>query len=116
MAAAADPGQPDPAVAVTVSSRSSRTPGKPELADPGQRPAVLARPLPGARPGPVPHRPAPVAPIMVLQIAAQDIGQLTDIEPRVRALIACWTATMSRPACPSWTVSWNRVRQTSSSG
>jgi len=45
----------------------------------GQRRSPLRGCFPGHGPGTIPHSPAPIAPTMLLQIASQDIGQLTDI-------------------------------------
>jgi len=55
-------------------------PGRPERVDLGQRRSPYAA-APGQSPGTIPNCPMLVALKMVLQIAARNIGQLTDIEP-----------------------------------
>ena len=74
-AAGAQPGQTDISAIMFIGS----LPGRNEL-KPGQRWSLHAT-TPGQGPGTLPNRPVPVALQMVLQIAARNIGQLTDIEP-----------------------------------
>ena len=82
--AAAGPGQRawpgrSPAGRVAAPSRSSDFPRSRNELIRGSA-GYPARLLPGTAPGKIPNCPAPVARKMLLQIAARNIGQLTDVE------------------------------------
>jgi hypothetical protein len=103
------PGQPDAAQAQPGRTGVSVItfigfPGVGRNADPGQRWSPYAA-APGQGPGKIANCPVLVALKMVLQIAARNIGQLTDIEPSPRHSPAPRRGPGRRrcnsPSCPS---------------
>jgi hypothetical protein len=78
-------------------------PGRPERVDLGQRRSPYAA-APGQSPGTIPSCPMLVALKMLLQIAARNIGQLTDIEPSppYRAGDPGSVEAVRRAARPAW--------------